>query len=424
MRILFVNKFLFRKGGSETYLFDVADALKDRGHEVGFFSMQDERNIPCEQSKYFVSNSDYSGQASLFKQAREAATLVYSPEAKRKFDALLNDFRPDVVHLNLVHRQITLSILDASYLKRNEVPVVYTAHDFIPVCPNCTFLDSSGNVCEACLNGQFRHCFQKKCVKNSAAKSFLAVAEARFLRLHGSYQKIERYIAPSEFMRSQLVRGGFPAEDVVVMRNFLPHRRVESLSLKPSEKGTYFLFFGRLSQEKGVDILVEAFADAAKELPEEWRLRIVGTGPSESNLKRWAVEMGIADRVDFLGFRSGEDLDSLIRAAAWTVFPSIWYENMPYSVVESLAAGVPVVGSSLGGVPELVKDGEAGLICEAGDAQSLAKALVRAVRTPPADYKRMAASGRTFVQDTCSQEKYMQDLTSLYEELISAKKGN
>lgn len=424
MRILFVNKFLFRKGGSETYLFDVADALRDKGHEVGFFSMQDERNIPCEQEKYFVSNSDYSGRASFFKQAREAATLVYSPEAKRKFGALLNDYRPDVVHLNLVHRQITLSILDAPYLKRNSVPVVYTAHDFIPVCPNCTFLDGSGNVCEACLDGKFRHCVQRKCVKSSAAKSLLAAAEARFLRLHGSYQKIERYIAPSEFMRSQLVRGGFPAEDVVVMRNFLPQRRAESLSLKPSEKGPYFLYFGRLSQEKGINVLIEAFSDAAKVLPEEWRLRIVGTGPSESDLKRRAMEAGIADRVDFLGFRMGDDLESLIRAAAWTVFPSIWYENMPYSVVESLAAGVPVVGSHLGGVPELVKDGDTGLICEAGDARSLAKALVRAVTMPPADYRRMATSGRAFVQDTCSQEKYVRDLTSLYEELISAKKGN
>ena len=261
-------------------------------------------------------------------------------------------------------------------------------------------------------------------MKSSTAKSLLAAAEARFLRHHGSYQKIDRYIAPSEFMRSQLVRGGFPAEDVVVMRNFLPRRRMDSLSLKPSEKGAYFLFFGRLSQEKGVDVLIEAFADVVKELPEEWRLRIAGTGPSESGLKERATELGIADRVDFLGFRMGDGLESLIKAAAWTVFPSIWYENMPYSVVESLAAGVPVVGSSLGGVPELVKDGETGLICEAGDARSLAKALVSAVRTLPADYKRMVASGRTFVQDTCSQEKYMQDLTSLYEELISAKKGN
>lgn len=424
MRILFVNKFLYRKGGSETYLFDVADALGDMGHEVGFFSMQDEKNIPCEQSKYFVANSDYSGGASLTKQVREAATLVYSPEAKRKFEELLDDFRPDVVHLNLVHRQITLSILDAPYLKENAIPVVYTAHDFIPVCPNCTFLNGSGEVCEACLDGKFRHCIQRKCVKGSTAKSFLAAVEARFLRLRGSYPKIDRYIAPSEFMRSKLVQGGFPAESVVVMRNFLPNGRAASLSSGSGEKDAYFLYFGRLSQEKGIDVLIRAFSDAVKELPGEWRLKIAGTGPAEWELKRLVAGAGVVDRVDFLGFRTGENLDRLIRNAMWTAFPSVWYENMPYSIVESLAAGTPVLGSSLGGIPEIVNDGKTGFLCEPGDARSLAEALVRAAKTSETAYRRMAASGRAFTHETCSQEKYMEKLTSLYEELIIEKKGN
>lgn len=423
MRILFVNKFLYRRGGSETYLFDVAGALRDMGHEVGFFSMQDGRNVPCEQSEYFVSNSDYSGKASLLQQAREAATLVYSPEAKQRFDALLRDFRPDVIHLNLVHRQITFSILDAPYLKERPVPVIYTAHDFIPVCPNCTFLDGAGMVCEVCLDGRFRHCVERRCVKGSVAKSLLASAEARFLRLHGSYRKVDRFIAPSDFMRSKLVEGGFPAEKVVVMRNFLPEEKRRGLIEKPAERQPYFLYFGRLSPEKGIEILLGAFAEGIGDLPRGWRLKIAGTGPLEDELMGRVAQIGIGDRVEFKGFCTGEELSRLVQHAAWTVVPSVWYENMPYSVVESLAAGVPVIGSDLGGIPELVKAGETGIPFAYGDVGALKSALCRAASLVPADYAQLAESCRAFVAEKCSQETYISKLTSMYGDLIQEKNG-
>lgn len=421
MRILFVNKFLYRKGGSETYLFDVAEALRGMGHEVGFFSMRDERNIPCEQSEYFVSNSDYSVKASFMKQAREAATLVYSPEARRRFDELLKDFKPDVIHLNLVHRQITFSILDAPYLKEHHVPVVYTAHDFIPVCPNCTFLDGTGQVCEACLDGRFRHCVERRCVKGSAAKSFLAAAEACFLRVHGSYRKIDCYVAPSEFMRSKLVEGGFPAEKVVVMRNFLPEGKRVCLMENPAERQPYFLYFGRLSPEKGVELLLDAFASAIRELPEGWRLKVVGTGPLEEELKHRAVQDDVEDRVEFLGFCTGEKLSQLIRNASWSVVPSVWYENMPYSIVESLAAGVPVLGSNLGGIPELVKSGETGILFDCGDVGSLKSFLVRATSLSSSEYAHLVESCRAFVTENCSQKTYMNELVLRYRDLIADK---
>ena len=122
-----VNKFHYLKGGSETYHFAVGESLEAAGCEVAWFAMEDPKNLPCKQSRYFVSASDYNGKTSPLKKAKDGLSLIYSNEAKRKFNELLEDFKPDVIHLNLVHRQLTFSILDAPYLKTHLVPVIYTA---------------------------------------------------------------------------------------------------------------------------------------------------------------------------------------------------------------------------------------------------------------------------------------------------------
>ena len=170
MRILLVNKFHYRKGGAETYYLTVGSELERIGHEVAYFSMRHPDNLPCEWDKYFVTQREYNNVKNPFK-------------AKRNFQALCEEFRPDVVHLNNVHRQITLSILDAPYLREKKTPVFYTAHDYVTVCPGYLMLDGHGRVCDACLeDGHFRHCFERRCVKGSRAKSALAAMEASFNR--------------------------------------------------------------------------------------------------------------------------------------------------------------------------------------------------------------------------------------------------
>ena len=214
MRILLVNKYFYRKGGAETYFFALAEGLKALGHDVAFFSMQHPNNEPSYWSKYFVSEKDYVGDISAFKKVQEASTLIYSFEARRKFEALLEEFKPDVIHMNNVHRQLTLSILDAPYLKKHHVPVVYTAHDYILLCPAYTMVNGRGEVCDACLDKHFIHATKNVCVKGSRAKSTLASMEAEFLKLHHSYDKIDLIIAPSEFMKSKLEEGGFAGKVV------------------------------------------------------------------------------------------------------------------------------------------------------------------------------------------------------------------
>ena len=220
MRILLVNKYFYRKGGAETYFFALAEGLRALGHDVAFFSMHHPNNESSRWSKYFVSEKDYVGDISAFKKVQEASTLIYSFEARRKFEALLEEFKPDVIHMNNVHRQLTLSILDAPYLKKHHVPVVYTAHDYILLCPAYTMVNGRGEVCDSCLDRRFMHATKNVCVKGSRAKSLLASVEAEFLKYHHSYDKIDAIIAPSEFMKSKLDEGGY-AGRTITLQNFL-----------------------------------------------------------------------------------------------------------------------------------------------------------------------------------------------------------
>ena len=431
MKIILVNKFHYQKGGSETYYFGLAEGLKKLGHEVHFFAMEDEKNIPCEDSDLFVSAKDYNGPTSIGQKISAATSLIYSKEAKEKFQALCERVKPDVVHMNLVHRQITLSILDAPYLKEHHVPVLFTSHDYIVVCPNYVMIDGAGAVCDACLGGRFGNCVKRKCIKGSTAKSAMAFAEAEFLKLRGLYGKIDRVIAPSKFMGTKLVEGGFDEGRVLCMQNFAKESVLQSA--KCSVDGTdlanpYLLSFGRLSKEKGVDVLIDSFADAAPSLPNNLRLVIAGDGPERARLEESAASLPeeLSGQIEFVGFQSGNPLQRLIEGATLAVASSVWRENMPYSIVEAFASGTPVVGSDIGGIPELVVEGKTGFLAKPDDSKSLSEAIVRGFEMAheAETYARLQQNCRNYVLEHCSQDKYMKDLVALYEQLIDTKKGN
>ena len=429
MRVILVNKFHYRKGGSETYYFDVAEGLLQRGHEVHYFAMEGAENEPCADSDLFVSSKDYNSPSGAADKVKAAASLIYSKEARERFQALCERVRPEVVHMNLVHRQITLSILDAPYLKEHKVPVVFTSHDYILVCPSYLMLDGAGEVCDACLGGKFSNCLKRKCVKGSTAKSALAVMEAEFLKTTHAYKKIDRIIAPSEFMLSKLLEGGFPAEQVVFMQNFAKDSVLASARDERDRtdwESPYLLFFGRLSKEKGIDVLVDAFLAALPSLPGNMRLVIAGDGPERGAIeeKLAATDPADAKRVELVGFQAGDDMRRYAERASLAIASSRWRENMPYSIVEAFALGTPVVGTDIGGIPELVTEGKTGFVCEPADAESLADAIVRGV-TVCADreaYERMQVNCREYVLTHCDQDKYMERLIALYEELIDSKK--
>lgn len=443
MRILLVNKYFYRKGGAETYFFALAEGLRALGHDVAFFSMQHPNNEPSYWSKYFVSEKDYVGDISAFKKVQEASTLIYSFEARRKFEALLEKFKPDVIHMNNVHRQLTLSILDAPYLKKHHVPVVYTAHDYILLCPAYTMVNGRGEVCDACLDRRFMHATKNVCVKGSHAKSLLASVEAEFLKYHHSYDKIDAIIAPSEFMKSKLDEGGY-AGRTITMQNFLTDsqmamgtRVANTHKFEDAQAGArpYFLFFGRLSKEKGILTLVKAFLQAAGlgryadsdaaaghegVLPDTWDLHIVGDGPERELIERLIASAGprATSRVHLLGYKSGEDLQREVGNARFSVLSSEWRENMPYSGLESLVAQTPIIGANIGGIPELVEEYRTGFTFKSGNAADLRDVLMRAVDVRQGEYQHMQHACLEYVRQRCLQMDYVKQLDMQYTGLI------
>ena len=407
MKILLVNKFHYRKGGSETYYFTLAEALRARGHEVIFFAMKDEgKNLPCDQEQYFVSNASVRG--GIKSKLNMVLHMNYSKEAYRKMKQLLEAEKPDLVMLNLVHKQITLSTLDAIKEYDPELPVFWTVHDLIMVCPSYSMRDGSGNICEKCLGGDFSHCVKNRCIKGSLPMSILSRNEAEFIRKHGLYNKVDLYICPSEFYRKKLTEAKFTTSPVMAMRNPLPLGTVYEICEKPED---YVLFFGRLSSEKGVGTLIEAAGKCG------CRLVILGTGPQEAELKALAEGM---ENVEFKGFQTGQALTDYVKNARCVVLPSEWYENGPYSAMEAMALGKPLIVSNMGGLPELVEDGVNGYIYEKS-AENLASCIRKLQQLNADAYRTMAEASLERAKQMFSPEAYVEQIEKYYKEQKAKK---
>lgn len=350
MKILLVNKFHYMKGGAERYYFTLADALKKSGHEVIFFSMKDEKNIPCAQEKYFVKKREYNNKTSFFEKLSALKNFIYSKESYNNMNKLLDDEKPDIVILNNIHRQITTSIVDAIY--EHNIKVFWVVHDLIMLCPNYTMLNSKGEICEKCCKGNYKYCLKYKCVKNSFFKSILAIKEAKYNTKNRTYDKINTFITPSNFYREKLIEYGFEPKKIVSIKNPLPFDTKYEIN---NHDDKYILYFGRLSKEKGVKTLIDAMKDI------DYKLIILGTGSLETELKEY-VSVNKINNVEFKGFKQGEELKNYIRNSRCVVLPSEWYENGPYSAMEAMALGKPLIVSSLGGLPELVDNDKNGYI--------------------------------------------------------------
>lgn len=402
MKVLLVNKFHYRKGGSETYYFTLAEALKRRGHEVVFFAMQDaEKNIPCEQEKYFVSNASVNG--GIRSKLNMVLHLTYSKEAYENMKRLLRDEKPDLVILNLVHKQITLSIIDAIKEYDPKLPVFWTMHDLIAVCPSYSMRDGSGNICEKCLDGAYSNCIRNKCIKGSALMSVLSAYEASYIRRRKWYDQVDLFICPSEFYQKKLEAGKFTASPIVTMRNPLPLDTVYELS--ESNDG-YILYFGRLSSEKGVKTLIEAAKKCG------CHLVILGTGPQEEELKNLA---GSAPKIEFKGFQTGESLRNYVKNSKCVVLPSEWYENGPYSAMEAMALGKPLIVSNNGGLPELVEDGVNGYVYEK-DSGALAACIEKIRNLSENEYRTMAYHSLQKAKTMFSAESYITNIECWYQQ--------
>lgn len=357
MKILMVNKFLYPNGGSETYMFILGAYLEKMGHEVEYFGMKDERNIVGNKTDSYTTNMDF--HTGKLEKLLYPFKIIYSLEARKKIRSVLAVFQPQVVHLNNFNFQLTPSIIyeirKYERQRRQKVQIVYTAHDYQLVCPNhMMHIPRISENCEKCIHGDFVNCMKEKCIHGSTLKSFMGMMEGYLYKILGTYKYIDTIICPSRFLETRINVNPLFKNKTVILHNF-----VEEVSYKDVEKDDYILYFGRFSSEKGIKTLIKV----CKALPEIPFL-FAGAGPLEEELN----EVG---NIKNVGFQTGENLENLIRKAKFSIYPSEWYENCPFSVMESQLYSTPVLGADIGGIPELIEVGITGELFKSGDFNNL-----------------------------------------------------
>lgn len=349
-----VNKFLYPNGGSETYIFKLGDYLKSIGHEVEYFGMEHQGRCVGNSAEQYTSDMDFH-EGSIFSKLTYPVKTIYSSEARKKIGIVLKQFKPDVVHLNNFNFQLTPSIILAikDYEKKEstKVKILYTAHDYQLVCPNHMMYTPAEENCEACIKGNFINCFKNRCIHSSAAKSIIGALEGYYWKANAVYKYIDKIICPSAFMKSKLDANPVFKDKTIVLHNF-----IEKVEKEDVEKEDYVLYFGRFSREKGLDAIISA---------KDINFVCAGTGPLDEDIKKYS-------HIKNVGFKSGKELEMLIRKAKCSVYPSIWYENCPFSVMESIMYGTPVVGADIGGIPELIDNNKTGVLFKSSDAQDFA----------------------------------------------------
>ena len=393
MKILMVNKFLFPKGGSETYIFKLGAQLQKLGHEVQYFGMEHEGRCVSNHAEQYTKDMDFHTTSTLTKLTYPLKT-VYSTEAKKKMLTVLNDFQPDIVHLNNFNYQLTPSIIYAvkSYEKKTgkRVKIVYTAHDYQLVCPEHLMLNNNSEVCEKCLSGSYINCIKGSCIHGSRLKSIVGAAEGKLYRTLKTYKYIDCVICPSEFLKTKLDCNPDLKGKTTVLRNF-----TESIEKSKTQKQGYVLYFGRYEREKGIETLIKADS-----------IPFVFAGSGE-----YEEQINSCSHIKNVGYKTGKELETLIRQAVCSVAPSTCYENCPFSVMESIMYGTPVVGADIGGIPELISDGETGFLFESGNVEALS-AVIRKITDNRELAEKMSDACLNFSFDTV--EEYTDKLLQIY----------
>ncbi|MBD3413070.1 MAG: glycosyltransferase [Candidatus Aminicenantes bacterium] len=400
MKILLVNKFFYLKGGAERAFFDTAELLKRKGHEILSFSMKHPNNKESSFSNYFVSPVDFNQISGFGNKIKAAGRILYSVESQKKISELMEYKRPGLVHLHNIHSQISPSILFA--IKKYNLPVVMTLHDYKLACPVYTFFRDQ-KPCEKCSGQHYYHCLIHKCSKSSYFKSLLNTLE---MYLHHQllhiYGLVDAFICPSRFLYEKISETGYQFKshylpNFIHFDKYVPSYTWEDKTL---------VYFGRLSEEKGLSTLCEA----AKGL--DIKVKIIGDGPLKHDLEKKVSQENIKNII-FTGYQKGRHLYDHIKNSMAAVLPSLWYENNPRMILESFALGKPVIGSRIGGIPELVMDEKTGFTFKPGDAQDLRDKILYLTKNP-VRIKQMGRHSRQWAERHFQPEIHFKKLMRIY----------
>lgn len=412
MKILVVNTFHYIRGGDCRHAIGLAQLLKKAGHEVYHFGMKGNKNIDCSEEAYFINEIDYR-EALKSRNPISALNVIwhsiYSVEAKKNIGMLIDRIHPDIVHLHSIRHHLTKSILPE--INKRKIPIVWTLHDYKEICPNTSFYDGRG-ICEKCKGRKYSNVIWNKCKKGSFPASIITYLESVINGQKRYDNYIQKYISPSSFLRDKFIEYGYDPDKVVNIPNFITLD-----DFKPRyEYDNYLLYLGRLEKEKGLITLVKAFSLITKKFP-EISLKIAGTGSLTDELVNLISRMKISN-VELLGFIQGSKLEAITKNAKAIVIPSEWYENYPFSCLEAMAYGKPVIASDIGGMPEQIKDGITGFLFEPFNEEQLALKIKTLSNMKREEIVAMGKNARAMVEKINSPKKYLDDILGIYGRLI------
>lgn len=390
MRVLILHNLYQLAGGEDAVVKAEQELLEERGHPVK------------------VLLADNKSINTLRGRATAAAGVVYSFSARRRVAEAIAEFAPDVVHVHNFFPLWSPSIYDAC--RAAAIPVVQTLHNYRLACPGALFF-RDGRVCEECLGRSFpwpsvlHGCYRSSRMQSAATATMLGVH-----RVVGTWhQKVNAFIALTSFQRAKLEQAGLPGAKIHVKPNFVPDPGVKGRL----EASPYALYVGRISEEKGIAVVVDAYIRYSLNVP----LKVVGEGPALDSLRARVIEAGLERTIEFLGRRERSEIDLLMRGARFLVFPSVWYEGFPMTIAEAFASGLPVMASNIGGLPEIIENGVSGWSVSAGDAEAWGAAIATAWADPrEAAYRGLAA--RHGYERFYSPDANLTQLIGIYESVI------
>jgi glycosyltransferase involved in cell wall biosynthesis len=410
-RLLGVHRLHYRKGGAEGVHLDHLGLFRSRGWECAEFTMDHPENEESPWRDYFPRQFEApSGLGALTSAPR----FFYSAEARRKFTQLLDDFRPDVIHMHGVYHHLTNAIIKPA--RDRGIPIVYTLHDYKLICPAYHFYTEKAGVCESCNGGNQWRCLSGRCTGGSLAKDALYALDG-LVQWHGGQLRkaVDRFVGPCRFIVEKFVEHGFDRNRLRFVPNFFesgddaPVAAEDARAIR-ERHGRFILFFGRLSSEKGVDVLIDAASDVGAALV------LAGDGPKRGELETRSKERRIACM--FTGHLKGARLWAYVEAATTVALPSVWYEIAPKSILEAQARAKPTIVTAIGGLPEMVEDGVTGFVAKPADRASLAESLKRLLSMSDSALVAMGAKARERVSAQFTRERYYREMAEIYTDLV------
>lgn len=420
MKVLQINNVHYRRGGADAVYLNTADLLMKHGNDVVFFNMRKDNNLPCKDEKYWVSSIE-SRPKGIKSTLLELRNFFCNPEAAEKIEELILAEKPDIVHIHLFWGcGISPSI--TKVLKKYQIPLVQTVHDYRMICPIALLMDKKGSVCERCKGKFFYKAGLYNCSHHGRVRSILMAAEMYY---HNKFfyptEVVDGFVFVSNFAYKKHLQYMPRLKDanVTVLYNFT----VSDGDYSQNSKEKYILYYGRLSYEKGIRTLLEAM-----ESYPEMAVRVVGTGPIEEELKKNYINTCASgsiseakkcyENIHFLGYHSGGTLKELVRNAQFVCVPSECYENNPMTIVEAYSMGTPVIGARIGGIPEIIEEGKTGYCFESGNVEDLYKVIKKATMMAENDYLDMRQNAFTFYLNNFSPELHYEKLMSFYKHTL------